>query len=60
MVVRLRAAAVHTGYHPRMSEPAGRSCDVAHIWIFTNKDGRISEIRAVSDRLGMSIQLGCD
>ncbi|HTJ32153.1 MAG TPA: ester cyclase [Dactylosporangium sp.] len=50
----------HTGYHPRMPEPTGRSCEVEQIWILTLRDGKISEIRAVSDRLGMFLQLGWD
>ncbi|MFI5687324.1 hypothetical protein [Streptomyces sp. NPDC051636] len=28
------------------------------IWIFTLAGGKITEIRAVSDRLGLSLQLG--
>ncbi|GAA1961312.1 ester cyclase [Catenulispora subtropica] len=58
VMARLRVAGVHTGYHPRMPEPTGRHCDVEQIWIFTVREGRISEIRAVSDRLGMFLQLG--
>ena len=60
IVARIRVAGVHSGFHPRMPEPTGRHCDVEQIWIFTVRDGRISEIRAVSDRLGMFIQLGWD
>ena len=41
-----------------MHEPAGRDCDVEQIWIFTLTDGVITEIRAVSDRLSMFMQLG--
>ncbi|MGW0881194.1 ester cyclase [Streptomyces sp. NPDC002671] len=58
VVARLRVRGVHTGYHPRMPEPTGRRCDVEQIWIFTVRAGRIAEIRAVSDRLGMFLQLG--
>jgi hypothetical protein len=43
-----------------MPEPTGRDCDVEQIWIFTLTDGLITEIRAVSDRLGMFAQLGWD
>ncbi|MGW4318625.1 ester cyclase [Streptomyces sp. NPDC004684] len=60
VVARLRVHGVHTGYHPRMPEPTGRRCDVEQIWIFTVRAGRIAEIRAVSDRLGMFLQLGWD
>lgn len=60
IVARLRLAVRHTGYHARMPEPTGRSCDVEQIWIFTLTGGRITEIRAVSDRLGMFLQLGWD
>jgi ketosteroid isomerase-like protein len=48
------------GFRPRMPEPTGRDFDVEQIWIFTLTDGLITEIRAVSDRLGMFVQLGWD
>ena len=60
VVARLRVVGKHTGTHPRMPEPTDRDCDVEQIWIFTLTDGLITEIRAVSDRLGMFIQLGWD
>ncbi|MFE3223301.1 ester cyclase [Nocardia sp. NPDC059228] len=60
IVARLRVIGRHTGAHARMPEPTGRACDVEQIWIFTLTDSRISEIRAVSDRLGMFLQLGWD
>lgn len=60
VVARLRVVGKHTGTHPRMPQPTGRDCDVEQIWIFTLADGLITEIRAVSDRLGMFIQLGWD
>ncbi|GAA4257067.1 ester cyclase [Dactylosporangium darangshiense] len=60
VVARVLVRGTHTGYHPRMPEPTGRSCEVEQIWILTLRDGRISEIRAVSDRLGMFLQLGWD
>jgi hypothetical protein len=41
-----------------MPEPTSRDFDVEQIWIFTLADGLITEIRAVSDRLGMFLQLG--
>ncbi len=60
VVARLLVTGTHTGYHPRMPEPTHRSCEVEQIWILTVTDGKISEIRAVSDRLGMFLQLGWD
>ena len=60
VVVRLLVEATHTGFHPRMPAPTGRSCEVEQIWILGLRDSKIAEIRAVSDRLGMFIQLGWD
>jgi predicted ester cyclase len=60
VVARLRVAGKHTGAHPRMPRPTGRDFDVEQIWIFTLAGGLITEIRAVSDRLGMFLQLGWD
>jgi ketosteroid isomerase-like protein len=60
VVARLRVVGKHTGAHPRMPDPTGRDFDVEQIWIFTLADGLITEIRAVSDRLGMFLQLGWD
>lgn len=60
VVARLTVSGVHTGAHPRMPEPTNRPFEVEQIWIFTLRDRRISEIRAVSDRLGMFLQLGWD
>ena len=60
VVARVLVRGTHTGFHPRMPEPTGRSCEVEQIWILTLRDGKISEIRAVSDRLGMFLQLGWD
>ncbi len=60
VVVRLRASGVHSGAHPRMPRPTGRRFDVEQIWILTVSGGKITEIRAVSDRLGMFVQLGWD
>jgi ketosteroid isomerase-like protein len=60
VVARLIVRGRHTGAHPRMPEPTGRSFEVEQIWIFEVRDGKIAEIRAVSDRLGMFLQLGWD
>jgi predicted ester cyclase len=60
VVARLRVVGKHTGSDPRRPEPTGRDFDVEQTWIFTLTDGLITEIRAVSDRLGMFLQLGWD
>lgn len=60
VVAHILATGTHTGHHPRMPEPTHRSFEVEQIWIFTLRAGRIAEIRAVSDRLGMFLQLGWD
>jgi ketosteroid isomerase-like protein len=60
VVVRLVASGVHTGFHPRMPEPTGRRFEVEQIWMFTLANGKVTEIRAVSDRLGLFAQLGWD
>ncbi|GHK04275.1 hypothetical protein SY2F82_60720 [Streptomyces sp. Y2F8-2] len=58
VVARVTQRGVHSGAHPRMPEPTGRSFEIEAIWIFTLRAGRITEIRAVSDRLGLFAQLG--
>jgi predicted ester cyclase len=60
VVARLTVSGVHTGRHPRMPEPTNRAFRVDQMWLFTLRDNKISEIRAVSDRLGMFCQLGWD
>jgi predicted ester cyclase len=60
VVVRFVASGTHTGVHPRMPEPSGRRFEVEQIWIFTLQGGKVTEIRAVSDRLGLFAQLGWD
>lgn len=59
-MARLLMTGTHTGHHPRMPKPTGKSFAVEAIFIFTVRDGRISEIRAVSDRLGLFFQLAWD
>jgi ketosteroid isomerase-like protein len=58
VVARVTQRGVHSAAHPRMPEPTGRSFEIEAVWIFTLRDGRIAEIRAVSDRLGLFAQLG--
>ncbi|MCP2165315.1 ester cyclase [Goodfellowiella coeruleoviolacea] len=60
VVARVTQSGRHVGTHPRMPEPTGREFSNAAIYVFTVADGVISEIRAVSDRLGMFLQLGWD
>jgi len=43
-----------------MLKPTGRRFEVEQIWIFSLSDGKVTEIRAVSDRLGLFAQLGWD
>ncbi|MEU1719990.1 ester cyclase [Nonomuraea sp. NPDC005692] len=60
LVARIRMSGTHSGTHPRMPVPTGRSFEVEAIFLVTLREGRISEIRAVSDRLGLFLQLGWD
>ena len=60
VVARLVVSGVHSGAHPRMPVPTGRPFAVEQIWILTVRDDHVSELRAVSDRLGMFLQLGWD
>ncbi|KUJ65861.1 ester cyclase [Streptomyces albus subsp. albus] len=58
VVARVTMSGTHTGTHPRMPEPTGRDFEVEAIWILTLVEDEITEIRAVSDRLGFFLQLG--
>ncbi|MEU9474577.1 ester cyclase [Streptomyces sp. NPDC048191] len=58
VVARVTQRGVHSAAHPRMPEPTGRSFEIEAIWVFTLANGKITEIRAVSDRLGLFAQLG--
>ena len=60
VVARITQHVVHSGTHPRMPVPPGRSATIEVIFILTLNDGKIKEIRAVSDRLGLFLQLGWD
>ncbi|MGV4927059.1 ester cyclase (plasmid) [Streptomyces sp. BHT-5-2] len=58
VVARITQSGVSSGAHPRMPVPTGRSFENEAVFVFTVADGRISEIRGVSDRLGLFLQLG--
>ncbi|MEV5570793.1 ester cyclase [Spirillospora sp. NPDC052269] len=58
VVARCTHTGTHTGAHPRMPVPTGRGFETELIFVFTLRNGMISEIRAVSDRLGLFAQLG--
>ncbi|MFF2197322.1 ester cyclase [Streptomyces sp. NPDC058157] len=58
VVARTVQSGTHGGSHPRMPEPTGRSFENEAIWWFTLDGGKISQIRGVSDRLGLFLQLG--
>ncbi|WP_033821994.1 ester cyclase [Kitasatospora sp. MBT63] len=60
VVARITQSGVSSGAHPRMPRPTGRSFRNEAIFEFTVRDGRISEIRGVSDRLGLFLQLDWD
>jgi len=60
VVARITQRGTHTGPHPRMPQPTGRSFENEAIFVFTLVDGRIAEIRGVADRLGLFLQLGWD
>jgi len=60
VAVRITQSGLNTGTHPRMPVPTGRRFENEAIFILTIVDGKISEIRGVSDRLGLFLQLGWD
>lgn len=60
VVARVTQTGRHTGAHPRMPEPTGRTFHNEAMFLFTVAGGRITEIRGVSDRLGLFQQLGWD
>ncbi|MEW9530988.1 ester cyclase [Microbispora sp. NPDC049125] len=60
VAVRLTMSGTNSGSHPRMPEPTHRSFQVEAVFVLTLKDGKVSEMRAVSDRLGLFLQLGWD
>ncbi|GAA1956245.1 ester cyclase [Kitasatospora viridis] len=60
VVARVTQSGTSSASHPRMPEPTGRSFENEAIFVFTLRDRRISELRCVSDRLGLFLQLGWD
>ncbi|PBC67336.1 ketosteroid isomerase-like protein [Streptomyces sp. TLI_235] len=60
VVARITQSGVSSGAHPRMPVPTGRRFENEAIFAFTVAGGRITEIRGVSDRLGLFLQLGWD
>ncbi|WP_406206605.1 ester cyclase [Kitasatospora sp. NBC_01560] len=60
VVARVTQSGVSSGSHPRMPVPTGRAFENEAIFVLTLAAGRISEMRCVSDRLGLFIQLGWD
>ncbi len=60
VVARITQSGVHSGPHPRMPEPTHRSFRNESMLLFTLEAGKIKEIRGVSDRLGLFLQLGWD
>ncbi|MFJ5547519.1 ester cyclase [Streptomyces sp. NPDC093225] len=60
VVARITQSGVNSGAHPRMPRPTGRSFENEAMFVFTLAGGRITEMRAVSDRLGLFLQLGWD
>jgi len=60
VVARVTMSGKHSGTHIRMPAPTGRTFQNEAIFIFTMRDGKIAEIRGVSDRLGLFFQLQWD
>jgi ketosteroid isomerase-like protein len=60
VVARITMSGVHSGAHIRMPEPTNGRFENEAIFILTLADGKVTEIRAVSDRLGLFLQLGWD
>ncbi|MEV4925037.1 ester cyclase [Streptomyces roseoverticillatus] len=60
VVARITQSGTSSGAHPRMPVPTGRAFENEAIFIFTVAGGLIQEMRCVSDRLGLFLQLGWD
>jgi hypothetical protein len=46
VAARLLVRGTHTGTHPRMPLPTGRSFEIEQIWELTVTGGKVTEIRA--------------
>lgn len=57
VVARITQSGTHSGTHPRMPKPTNLNFENEAIFVFTVKNNKITEIRAVSDRLGLFLQL---
>jgi predicted ester cyclase len=57
VVARLTMSGTHSGTHPRMPVPTHRDFQNEAIFILTLANGKIAQIRGVSDRLGLFFQL---
>jgi len=61
VVARLLVSGVHTGFHPACRDRSGRPPLRGRADLdLQPDDGKVTEIRAVSDRLGLFAQLGWD
>lgn len=63
VTARITMSGTHTGTHIRMPRPTGRHFEIEAVFILTlaeGAEGKVTEIRAVSDRLGLFLQLGWD
>lgn len=60
VAARVVQRGTHTGEHPRMPVPTGRRFENEAMFVLTLADGLVTEIRGVSDRLGLFVALGWD
>jgi len=58
VMIRITQSGVNSGWHPRTPEPTGRSFENEAIFVCTVANGKITELRGVSDRMTMLTQLG--
>lgn len=58
VMLRYVQTGVNNGWHARTPEPTGRSFENEGVFVFTLRDGKITEMRGVSDRMTMLTQLG--
>lgn len=58
VMVRFVQTGVNSAWHPRTPAPTGRAFESESIFVFTVRDGKITEMRGVADRMTMLTQLG--